>query len=140
MRLTKYFVSLMCDGRLLARGQMKWVIQDERMSVGPSHPETIGRRRLFGFSIFGNPQKKVSIYSQQAVEIQRLSSLLFVGNVYCVVSCIHNSNASTFFTWFDYNGSVIFEIVQFCIFLYCQVTVGFSWWSGVLMEPNSCSA
>ena len=40
----KCCVSLMCDGRLLARDWMKWVIKAERWSVGPSHPEAIGRR------------------------------------------------------------------------------------------------
>ena len=44
MRLRKCFVSLTCDGRLLATGWMKWVRYAERWSVGPSHPETIGRR------------------------------------------------------------------------------------------------
>ena len=34
-----------------------------------------------------------------------------------VVSCVHNANASTFITWFDDNGLVIFEVVQFCLFL-----------------------
>ena len=44
IRLRKCFVSLMCDGGLLARGWMKWVMYAERWSVGPSHPETIGWR------------------------------------------------------------------------------------------------
>ena len=43
LRLRKCFVSLTCDGRLLARGWMKWVTWAERWSVGPSYPETIGR-------------------------------------------------------------------------------------------------
>ena len=41
-RLKKCFVSLACDGRLLTRSWMKWVMQAERWSVGPSHPEIIG--------------------------------------------------------------------------------------------------
>ena len=44
MRLGKCCVSLMCDGIFLARDWTKWVIQHERRSVGPSHPEIIGRR------------------------------------------------------------------------------------------------
>ena len=33
------------------------------------------------------------------------------------VSCVNDVNDSTFITWFDYNGSIIFGIVQCCIFL-----------------------
>ena len=36
-----------------------------------------------------------------------------------VASCVHDTNASTFITWFDYYGLVIFEIVQCCLFLEC---------------------
>ena len=35
VRLRMFFVSLMCNGRLLARGWMKWVMQAERWLVGP---------------------------------------------------------------------------------------------------------
>ena len=42
--LRKSFVSFSCDERLLARTLMKLVTLAERWSVGPSHPETIGRR------------------------------------------------------------------------------------------------
>ena len=34
-----------------------------------------------------------------------------------VVSCVHDTNASTIITWFDYYRLVIFEIVQCCLFL-----------------------
>ena len=34
-----------------------------------------------------------------------------------VVSCFHDTNASTFITWFDYYGLVIFEIVKCYLFL-----------------------
>ena len=39
-----------------------------------------------------------------------------------VVSCVHDVNSSTIITWFDYNGSVIFEIVlSFPLMLgYCR--------------------
>ena len=43
IRLRKYFVSLMCDERLLASSWMKWVMQTRRWSVGLLHPETIER-------------------------------------------------------------------------------------------------
>ena len=29
-----------------------------------------------------------------------------------VVSCVHYANVSTFITWFDDNGLVIFEVVK----------------------------
>ena len=48
MRLTKCYVSLMRDGSLLARDWVKRVTQAERWSVGPSNPETIGRRGQSG--------------------------------------------------------------------------------------------
>ena len=51
-------MSLMCDGRLLARGWMKWVIWEERRSAGPSHPETIGLIEQFGLYTLGNSYKK----------------------------------------------------------------------------------
>ena len=44
MRLRKCFVSLMRDGKLLAKGWMKWVMSAERWLVGPSHSDTIGWR------------------------------------------------------------------------------------------------
>ena len=44
----KYFMSLMCDGRLPARGWIKCVMYAERWSVGPSHPETIEWRGQSG--------------------------------------------------------------------------------------------
>ena len=47
-RLRKCFVSLICDGRLLDRGWIKWMMQAERWSVAPSHSETIGRRGQSG--------------------------------------------------------------------------------------------
>ena len=34
-----------------------------------------------------------------------------------VVSWVHYPNVSTFITWFDDNGLVIFEVVQCCLFL-----------------------
>ena len=34
-----------------------------------------------------------------------------------VVFCVHYTNASTFITWFDDNGLVIYEVVQCCFFL-----------------------
>ena len=63
VRLRKCFVSLMCDGRLLARGWMNWIMQDEKWSIGPSHPETKRWRGQFGLCIFGNPQKRDVVYS-----------------------------------------------------------------------------
>ena len=40
MRLRKCFVFLMCDGRLLFRASMKWLMQAVRRSAGPSQPKT----------------------------------------------------------------------------------------------------
>ena len=48
-------LSLMCNGRLLARGWIKRVIQDNKLLVGPSHSETTGLRGKFGLCIFGQP-------------------------------------------------------------------------------------
>ena len=48
IRLKKFFVSLMCDGRLLARDWVKLVMEAERWSFGPSHPETTGWRGQSG--------------------------------------------------------------------------------------------
>ena len=48
-------MSLIFDGRLLARVWMNWVRYGERRSVGPSHPERIRWRGKFGLCIFGNP-------------------------------------------------------------------------------------
>ena len=58
MRLRKRFVYLTCDRRLLARGWMRSVTQAERWSVGPSHPETIGRRGQPGLWILSSPQNR----------------------------------------------------------------------------------
>ena len=44
IRLRKCFASLMRDGRLLARDWLKWVMQAERWSFGPSDQETVGWR------------------------------------------------------------------------------------------------
>ena len=48
IRLKKFFVPLMCDGRLLARDWVKLVMEAERWSFGPSHPETTGWRGQSG--------------------------------------------------------------------------------------------
>ena len=47
-------MSLVCDGRLLARGWMKWVIYNEKRLVEPSNPEPIGRREKFELYILCN--------------------------------------------------------------------------------------
>ena len=47
-------MSLVCDGRLLVRGWMKWVIYNEKRLVEPSNPEPIGRREKFELYILCN--------------------------------------------------------------------------------------
>ena len=127
----------MFDGRLLARGQMKWVIQDERMSSGPSHPETIERGRLFGFSVFGNPQKKVAfIPSRQQkfngcqvyylLGMHIVQSLLFIIQMFPLFSLVLIIMDRLFPRLF--NSVFSFNVRLLQVFR-----------RGVLMELNSCS-
>ena len=62
-------LSLMCNGRLLARGWIKRVIQDNKLLVGPSHSETTGLRGQFGLCFLVNHRKEVCRYSWEAVQI-----------------------------------------------------------------------
>ena len=50
-----------------------------------------------------------------------------------VVSSVHDVNTSTFTTWFDYNGSVIFC----CLLL--NVRLLYVFLRVMVMEPNFCS-
>ena len=57
-------------------------------------------------------------------------------------SCVHDVNASTFITWFDYNGSFFFSfslLRSFDTIPSFNVRLLYIFQRRVLMELNSCS-
>ena len=54
-----------------------------------------------------------------------------------IVSCVHYTNASTFITWFDDNGLVIFEVFNVVFSFNVRLLWVFRY--GVLMGVSSCS-
>ena len=85
-RLKKCFVFLTCDGRLLTRSWMKWVMQAERWLVGPSHPETIGQRGQPDLRILGSPEKRgVRVFLGGSKNSQMALSIMCLECIYSMI-------------------------------------------------------